>query len=330
MNNHSHSDIEEPGKLPQLQRRKRLAWGAIVAVLVHILLYLLAPRIYLPQAPTQPTEVVQITESDLKKLKEQILKRNRFLPPVLKQEQHERFKTKEPPPDAKFMGQFNQKVPEETVAGAQQDEPLDGGGSQTKRRPPAAPKQDLKLSDIGLKNKIPKPLPPEPQGQQSDSQNNTGRGPGQGRGPFRPVGRDDKQLKRGDQNLLNTVESEYYSFFARFEEPIIRNWYFLSRLNRSQIVSELSARRTPVGAELPATVQFTIDRRGRFLRIEIVSSSGIPTFDAATRQAVAKLGSLPNPPEGIFEGQPTFTYHMTFTLVVTSGLSVGTPSVNWY
>lgn len=305
-----------PAQLKQQQRsRKRLRSALILTILVHVLLYLLAPYIELPEAPQSPTEVVQISPEELARIKKQILAKNKFLPPVLENEMHEEFKTKEVPLNAKHMGKFNQKVPEQTVAGAQRDAP--GGGSQSPQQPQQKRSHPLRLADLGVKARLDPPPPAQPNLPRSNT-------------PFRPVGRDDKSLKRGNQNLLDTVESEYYSFFSRFEEPLIRNWYFLSRQRDREIHQQLAARRAQIGDELPVTIGFTIDRAGNFVQIAIEQSSGIRDFDDATRDAVRKLGSLPNPPPGIFEGQPTFSYHMTFTLVVTSGVGLGDPAVNWY
>jgi TonB family protein len=276
----------------------------------------------------RPTEVVQITAEELARLKQQIAK-NKTLPALLEQELREKYKTSAPPKDAKHMGKFNQTVPEETVAGPQPDAPemARGGGSgqsqaeALRQQQNRAQPQPLRLSDLGPGYKLPRPI-----------QNRESALPGQMGPPrhFRPLGRDDKTMKRGKDNLLNAVESEYYSFFSRFEEPIVRNWYFNLRQQQGQLHAEMARRGMQAGTELPCTVRFTIDRSGRFLSIDVVESSGIPLLDNATRAAVAKIGSLPNPPPGIFEGESTFSYHLRFMVQLTGSPSVDSPALQWY
>jgi TonB family protein len=314
----------------QKQTLRRLAWAALIALLLHILFFVVAPYLKLVGAPLRPTEVVQISPEELAKLKQQIAK-NKVLPALLEQELREKYKTKEAPKDPKFMGKFNQSVPEETIAGAQPDAPqiAQGGGSgknqraqaPTRSQPKVQP-QMLHLSDLGPGYKLPKPI----KDRSEDSAMPGAKGPPQ---HFRPLGRDDKDMKHGDDNLLNAVESEYYSFFSRFEEPIVRNWYFNLRAQNDRLHYEMARKGLQAGAELPVTIRFTIDRSGRFTSIDVVESSGIPMLDNATRAAVAKLGSLPNPPPGIFEGQSTFSYHLRFMVQLTD-TPVGSPGLQWY
>lgn len=319
--------------------RTRLLVGILFAILLHLLLLLLSKHVYLPTDVKPPLELVNIDEKNLKELKEQILKQNRQMSPLLSQEVREEYKSKQPPKNAKFIGKVNQEVPEETVAGAQNDAPQVAQSqtneqkraqqeraeqkSQREQRSPVRPlRKNINLSDLGFKNFKFESKPQTKQERQAASQ----RGPNQ---MFRPVGRDAPGVKRGPDNLLNAVESEYYSFFSRFEEPLIRNWYFFSRNNELKIRQEIAALGANPGDELPCIISFTIDREGNFESINLMQSSKVPSFDQAALMATRKLGSLRNPPEGIFEGRSTFTYQMSFTLVVTSGMGINAPSVSW-
>src|SRR3989344_9391672 len=108
---------------------RRMTIAALVALLLHLFfVFIIAPLLKLNTAPRSATEVVQISSDELARMKERILQNNQ-LPPLLKQELHEEFRSKEKPKDAKFMAPYNQVVPEETVAGAQPDAPLAGGAS---------------------------------------------------------------------------------------------------------------------------------------------------------------------------------------------------------
>src|SRR5580658_10149031 len=106
---------------------KRLLIAALLVLLAHLVFFgVVAPLIRLSTEIQNRTTVEEISTKDLERLKKQIQKRQ--LAPLLKQELHEEFKSKEVPKDAAMMAPFNQVVPEQTVAGAQTDAPLDGGG----------------------------------------------------------------------------------------------------------------------------------------------------------------------------------------------------------
>lgn len=310
------------------QRNKRVLIALLVAILLHVFFMLVAPLLTFNIDTKSKTEIEQISPQDLARLKNQILKRERA--PLLQQELRDQYKSKEIPKDAQFMAPHNQVVPEQTVAGAQNDVPLNGGAGGSKSQQKNRSKEDTKnqkldLSKIGLGNKVPPPrtAPREDEGQHSPLQ-----GPP---GAYRPLGRDDPKLRKSNQNLLNAVESQYYSFFARFEEPIIRNWFFLIRNNESRIESEAAKRRLRAGDEVYITVEFIIDKRGNFKSIRLVQESGLQTLDWATKEAVYKLRSIPNPPPGIFEGKDEFAYRLQFSVIMTdSPFSNQTPGLNWY
>lgn len=307
-------------------KQRRILIAAAAALLAHLFfVFVVAPRLDVEDSGHRRTEVVQISTEDLAKLKQRILD-NSQKPALFQQELREEFKSKEIPKDARFIAPHNQVVPEETVAGAQRDMPQAGrvGPKNTGDSAEQAPKK-LKLSSIGLGGK---PLPKPVQAEEISGH----RGPQVPRGDDgRPVGREDARLKKGNDNLLNAIESEYYSFFARFEEPIVRNWYFYLRSSEATIRSEIQQRTKSGEGEFPVTVEFVIDRLGNFNRISIVESSNIPTLDSATLQAVRKLGSLQNPPPGLFKDGPHFSYRLQFLVRVSgSPMADSAPDLRWY
>lgn len=304
---------------------RRLIVAGLVVLVLHLIFFIfVAPYLKLETAPSAPTEVVQISPQELSRLKEQIRRNNRQLAPLLEQEVREEFRTKEAPKDPKMIGPFNQTVPEETVAGAQRDAPQKGGGGKS-GAPKEAKPEKLDLKKLGLGTKL--APPPKPQQRQQEQSIAGPQGPP---GIHRPVGRDSDKIKKGTDNLLNAIESAYYSFFVRFDDPIIRNWYFLFNSNEGQIRSEINSRGIKPGAELPVTIEMVLDRKGNFQKIEVVESSGVVILDEIARNAVKKLGAVPNPPEGIFEGKPYFTRHIQLTVhYVDSGGVHFQPNVYW-
>lgn len=306
---------------------RRLLIAGLVVLLLHLIFFFgIAPYLQLEHPQHTRTEVSQISPSQLAELKKKILKKH--LSPLLKQELHEEYKTKDVPKDAEMMAPFNQSVPKQTVAGAQHDEPLDGGGgAAAAKKSKAEARPQLKLDKLGLGNKIPKPLPQTVPSPTKDRESATARqGPP---GPYRPRGFDAKDIEKGEDNLLNAAQSEYYAFFERFTEPFIRNWIFLVRSNTAQIGRELARKNAKVGMEFPVTIEFEIDRQGNFLSIAVVESSGLPTFDASARQAMQKLGALPNPPPGLFEGKDVYTHAIRVTLVNNESSLDRGPNIDW-
>ena len=186
----------------------------LLAALLHTLFFGAAPYLKLVGAPLRPTEVVQISRADLARLKQQIAK-NKILPAPLEQELREKYKTKTPPRDPKFIGRFNQSVPEETIAGPQSGAPqLSGGGgdgqnpaAESTRSSRRTPSQPLRLSDLGPGYKLPKPMPSR------DSALPGTKAPQH----FRPVG-PRISMKHGPDNLLNAA-NEYYPSSVASKNP---------------------------------------------------------------------------------------------------------------
>jgi hypothetical protein len=315
---------------------RKIFISLIIAILLHLFfIFFLAPHIKLERnLNLKPTEVVQISPQELKNLKEKILNK-KTLTPVLEQELDERYKTKTPDKNAKFIGKFNQTFQEEQVIGATHDAPK---GQNFKSEKNLSQKEEQKnkpkiesLKDLGFKDKV----------LISRNFENSNANERNSLDSSTPVGRDLPNLKKGNQNLLNTVENEYYSFFVRFEDPIIRNWFFLVRQYEAQIRSEMQARHFEIGQEANLILEFSIDREGNFISIDIISTSGLPTLDRVTKLAVQKLGSLPNPPAGLFEDKANcalsynksacFTHRLSFGVILTNAPMWSTnPNMNWY
>lgn len=295
---------------------RRLIIALLFTLFFHVIVFLvIAPRVFLPRLVNLHTEVVQISASELAEIKRKI-QQNKDLPPLLRDEMHEKFRSANPPKDAHFMGAFNQSVPEEMIAGATREAPSPGKRGQ---------EQDskVKLSELGVGSqlrKLPNHSDPGDTNNQIDSDK-----------PFQPVGREEARLKHGDNNLLNAVENRYYSFFVRFEEPIVRNWYFLVRQNEDRIREEIIALKKHGGAELPVTIEFSLRQDGSFEYVAIVESSSCPTLDVATRNAVLKLGSLPNPPPELFQDGKNFQYRLRFAVILSNApVFDSSPNLRWY
>lgn len=319
---HLHSALHFDSSRASRAIWRRLGIASLVVLALHLIFFgFIAPHLELDRGHETPTEVVQISQQELSRLKEQ-MKRKQELAPLLKDEVHERFRSKEAPKDADMMAPFNQVVPKQQIAGAQRDAPQQGGGNAGAKT--STPEKKLDLAKLGLGSKVAPPPKPE------QSEATGAAGPQGPPGTFRPVGREDKNIEKGEQNLLNAVESAYYSFFVRLEDPIVRNWFFLLKNHDGQLRQEMAARKLNVGSSVLVVIEFAIDRNGNFVKLDVAQSSGVPIFDWLTREAIKKLGSIPNPPPGLFENQQYFTRQMGFEVHLTGGpMMESRPDFSW-
>lgn len=286
----------------------------VLALLLHIFFFgIIAPRLELETAPPARTEVVEISPRELQQLKDKIMEKQRKAEKMALAENEilPQFKTKEPPKEAHMAGPHNQSVPEEQVAGPQNEASKTGGGGARAKQQQRH--KNLDLSKLGLGTKLAKPTPPSPE--EAESHESTDRqGPMGPSGIFRPRGLENKNIKHGTQNILNAVESPYYSFWARLFKPIEENWYFLYKQVQREIGDELVALKARPGSHYAVTMEITIDHQGNMVSVRVLEQSGLPTFDRMTRQAIEKVGAVPNPPPGIFEGRQYYAQTMTFGL----------------
>ena len=124
----------------------------------------------------------------------------------------------------------------------------------------------------------------------------------------------DKNLPDGSENMLNTEQSVYYSFYARLYEAIGPVW-------QSQI-REVPYRRTVQQGDYQTQVDAIFDGEGNLLSVEQSQSSGIAEFDAAVQNAWRRLGRFPNPPKALLNAQGEVHTGWTFTVQVGAGFNL--------
>lgn len=124
----------------------------------------------------------------------------------------------------------------------------------------------------------------------------------------------DPNLPEGSENLLNTEQSVYYSFYARLYEAIGPVW-------QSQI-REVPYRRTVQQGDYRTEVDAIFDGEGNLIGVEQSASSGIPEFDAAVQSAWRRIGRFPNPPKGLLNSRGEVHTGWTFTVQVGAGFNL--------
>ncbi|MCM2323649.1 MAG: TonB family protein, partial [Oligoflexia bacterium] len=208
------------------------------------------------------------------------------------------------PPDARYFSDRNRSVEKEQRARDTAILPRPGQG-ETPAQPRARPSRPRGLpsvSDLG----VPLPLfqnPATPPRTAAKS--------------FEP-GADqrlrDSSLPEGGENLLNTQQSVYYSFYARLYEAIGPLWQ--SRLNAVYDSTRLQPGSYTTVAEV------VMDRDGNLQAIEILRSSGVEAFDRAVIDSWRKIQRFPNPPQGLTEADGKVRTGWNFTVQVGSGVGM--------
>ncbi|MEK6704488.1 MAG: TonB C-terminal domain-containing protein [Bdellovibrionota bacterium] len=121
------------------------------------------------------------------------------------------------------------------------------------------------------------------------------------------------ELPEGGENLLNTQESVYYSFYARMYEAIAPVWQ--SR------VREISYQYRLKSGEYNTVVDIVLDRKGNVTAIRLLESSGVYELDYAVENSWFKIARFPNPPHGLLDNNDEV--HTGWTFRVDIGNNAG-------
>jgi TonB family protein len=200
-------------------------------------------------------------------------------------------------PDARYLSDRNRRVEREQRARQTAVLPKTA-------RPPQARKRErpAQLSALG----VPMPLRNHPPEETPD--------PGESGDQYVR----DPRLPEGDQNLLNTQESVYYSFYSRMYEAIAPVW-------QSMIRQVAQGRASLAGGEYQTQLDVVFDREGNLLETRVLASSGIPAFDQVAQTAWRRIGRFPNPPRGLLDENDQVHTGWTFTIQMQAGMFVDAP-----
>jgi hypothetical protein len=223
---------------------------------------------------------------------------------------------KEPPKDARYFSDKNRTVEKEqrakdfvTVpkAGRNVPEPSEAA-KQAKSRPakPKTPERHLpSLGNLGVPLPPPKPQAPETAGDSAGQASKSVETPG-GQQFVK-----DPNVPEGSENLLNSQESVYYSFYARLYDAIAPIWQ--SRLR------ELPPHKILQG-DYTTVVDVVFDRDGGLIGVERNQASGVEEFDRIVDEAWKQVGRFPNPPTGLLDSSGQVHTGWAFTVRIRGGM----------
>ncbi len=120
----------------------------------------------------------------------------------------------------------------------------------------------------------------------------------------------ENDLPEGEENLLNTRESIYYSFFLRIHDTTAPFW-----------LAEI-ARRNAQLQDLPegdhwTILEITLDAEGYLKESRVVYGSGSQSLDDAALDAWAKAPPMSNPPAGLMDKKKEIHLTRAFLLRVS-------------
>jgi hypothetical protein len=295
-----------------IEKRTLVRWLllAFAALILHLLFFWVMPRLSRP-IPPPPIEIQQVDPAKLQAIKNRWKERGFLL-----SKDPNRAKDQTPPPkNARYESDRNRTVEKETRARQTNVIPNQAGNpksadttDQTAQKKNAAPKnaRQIPLSNLSNFRSLPAPMRPE-----SERPAKERRG---GPGDTGDQALNDDSVPLGAENMLNTVESVYYSFYARIYEQIGPLW-------QSRVRDVVYRKRLPAGDYI-TRVDVVFDPDGNFLEARLLDSSGVPELDQVVSAAWAQLPRFPNPPRALI--QPDGKIHTGWGFNVRID-----PNMNW-
>lgn len=300
-----------------------------LTLLLHGLLFLFHLDWAVPQKKPAPVEIHQVDPAKLEAIKNQWKQKRLLLG------RDNAPSDKSPPPNAKYESDRNTRVEKETLARQTQvipepgTSPFDqkarmGSRAPTHQRSQAAkrsakaeaksllkPQSQPLLDRIGIPMQLTQnnpeesnqPLAGDPQDSAGTAEQTMKRGGDQA--IF------DKTLPQGSQNLLNSQESVYYSFYSRLYRTIGPIW------EKKLRGVGLGHRLLP--GEYVTSVDVVLDQSGYILAVNQIQSSGIPEFDRVVHQSWRNGLRFQNPPKGLLNSENQVHTGWSFTVQVHDG-----------
>jgi TonB family protein len=209
----------------------------------------------------------------------------------------------EKPKDAKFLGERDQTVEEETRAKAVDS--FRKGGNPAKASKGGKPALALKDLAPPTRNEFTPPTKAEIDGFREMQRQKMARRQNSPAGADSPENQGSatndylKNVKDGDKTLLNTKEFVYFSYYRRIRERLEVAWN--SKL-RSTLDSYVYGQRRLAGDKNYVTgLTVILDRNGKITAVKVRQRSGARDLDTAAVDAFNDAGPFPDPPAGLVD-----------------------------
>lgn len=293
--------LGKEGKKQRKKKRNIVLLFLGLSLLLHVFFVFILPLDWFTGVGEQNAEkplTVDLDQDLLKKLAEsqkQIV-------------ETEQSANKTPPKNAKYLGEHNQTVEQETRA-HKVDSFRNGAPSSSGQNG----HEKLALKNLAPKQKLAPPLPGE-YGQNSEKAQPLAEGaPGENK-PGQDAANDDylHGVKEGDRTMLNTKEFVFFGYYHRIRDALDRNW-------RSKLRSTLenyvySGRRLAGDRQYVTSILVVLDRHGKVTAVQILGASGARDLDQAAVDAFNQAGPFPDPPTGLVDQDGLIKIRWDFVL----------------
>ncbi len=215
------------------------------------------------------------------------------------------------PEKAKYLGERNQSVAEETRARkVDLFQKNNGPGGDSAGR-------QLGLKSIAPKTSITPPTKLEQEGYKRERMEQMARQQQDGGDGGSPQAANNdwlKDVKEGDRTMLGTREFRYFSYYRRIREKLEVAWG--GELRQIFETNVLNGRRIASARNYITGVVVVLDRHGRIVGVQVMEHSGARDLDRAAVDAFNRAGPFPDPPSGIVD--PDGTIKIPWNFIVTS------------
>lgn len=121
-----------------------------------------------------------------------------------------------------------------------------------------------------------------------------------------------ENIKKGNQNLLNTREFRFYTYFSRIRTQLQQYWEpsIQGRLHKML----RSGRQIASAGPKTTKILITLNKKGTLVAVQVLEDSGLRDLDDAAVEAFKEAAPFPNPPAGIIEKDGTVKIRWDFVL----------------
>ena len=297
----------------EVEKPKWRIWIAVglFTLFWHLLLLWLKPAWQTATVPPR-VDIQQIDPAKLDQIRKQWKSRDKQL---LIDKDKSKLSDKEAPPNARYMSDKNTKVEKEQRAKVTNVIPKPKSAPPQAKSPPQQKTQTKvgNLGNLGVPFRL-SPNPPTPPHEEVQERPESEGG---------DQALADKTLPEGNENILNTQESIYYSFYARIYDAIGPIWQ--SRIR------DVPGRRQVAQGDYTTTVDIVFDHDGNLVGINHLHDSGIREFDSAVDTSWHRIERFPNPPKGLLDKNGQVHMGWTFTVQVGPEFNIDSrpPSRNY-
>ncbi len=205
-----------------------------------------------------------------------------------------------PPKEAKYLGERDQTVQEETKA--KEVDSFRKGGAPSRA---GGGGKDLSLKNLAARQAFTPPSQAEIDGYKE----RLAKREEAASAPNGPMGENNKEgaasndylkdVKDGERTALSTKEFVYFSYFQRIRRQLEVAWN--SRLRSTMETHMVGGRQLATDRDYITGVVVVLDRFGRVTGVQVMQRSGATALDDAAVDAFNQAGPFPNPPEGLID-----------------------------